>query len=131
MCLPPNFVPLSRRHAQGREAAEEFAAQVDACPSPGVDFWLSRLKLLLCQSPSPGGKTLEMVFERAVQGHGSTSVALWLLWMQYCSATNQAIGHLAWRATRELAGSFADDFSLAYNDLQSSHAFGQELVSTR
>jgi len=58
------------------------------------------------------------VFERAVQAHGRDSPELWLLWLEHCIATQQAVGQVTWRATRELAPDLADAFAASCRELQ-------------
>ena len=126
------------RHTDGSEGAASVAAQLEAGPSPGVQYWLTKLQLLClhaCGSAKgtaprcdqqrakqdadskqhsnqrqDAAKEPDSSFEKAVAAHGSTSAALWLLWLRHLRQQRKPTALLIQRAIAALPGELADGF---------------------
>jgi hypothetical protein len=121
--------PQCRNHCGGDEG-RILARRIEACPSPGVEYWLVRTRLLLPSSHSVASATAgaapqlleapysctgvhtewEMCFERAVVLHGHESAALWVAWVRFRRRAGLPAGRQMERAVAALQGADVDAF---------------------
>lgn len=128
------------RNYCGIDEGRRLARRIEACPSPGVEYWLARTRLLLPlshsiapatadaapsqpEAPRSGSASaradLDRCFEQAVVLHGHESAALWVAWVHFKRRAGLPSGRLMERAIAALHGADVDSFIA---EVQAGHA---------